>query len=74
MLDELENLRRKHDGQLIGVVSHADPGRLLLAGWMTVPVDSLLSFEISPASVSVAHVYELSVQVNCLNWTEDLPL
>jgi probable phosphoglycerate mutase len=74
MIAQLDCIRKQHPGATVAVVSHADPLRSVLAHYLGVPLDLLLRFEISPASVSVVQTDDWNARVLCLNQTGDLKL
>jgi len=74
MVVELEALRKQHANDTVAVVSHGDPLRSVVAHYLGIPLDFMLRFEISPASVTVFTSGEWGVRVLCLNQTGYLPL
>jgi broad specificity phosphatase PhoE len=74
LVTQLESLREQHAGDTIAIVSHGDPLRSAVAHYLGIPLDFMLRFEISPASVTVIANAEWGVRVLCLNQTGDLPL
>jgi probable phosphoglycerate mutase len=66
-VDELLRLRARHDGETVVVVSHADVIRALLGHFAAVPMDLLLRFEISPASVTELELEEWGARIVCVN-------
>jgi len=72
MVRGLERLMNAHPDETVGVVSHGDPLRSVLAYFLGTPLDLLLRFEISPASLSVLEVEESGARVLCMNLTEDI--
>ena len=50
---ELDSIRAEHAHDTVAVVSHADVIRTALAYYAAVPIDLLLRFEISVASVTI---------------------
>jgi probable phosphomutase (TIGR03848 family) len=74
MMNRLDCLARQHPGETVAVVSHGDPLRSVVAGYLGIPLDFLLRFEISPASVSVVEAAEWGPRVLCLNQTGEIPL
>src|SRR4051812_21294913 len=71
MIRRVQALAQKHDGETVGIVSHGDPLRAVVAFYMGIPMDMLLRFEISPASVSVVELSEWGARVMCVNQTYD---
>lgn len=53
MVAEIDLLSELHPGQLVAVVSHADPIKSLFGHFLGMPVEFWSRLEISPASVSV---------------------
>jgi broad specificity phosphatase PhoE len=74
MVARLAALAHQHPGETIAVVSHGDPLRAVVAHHLGIPLDHLLRFEISPASVSILEAAEWSSRILCLNHTGELPL
>jgi broad specificity phosphatase PhoE len=74
LVAQLESLGKRHAGDTIAIVSHGDPLRSVVAHYLGIPLDFMLRFEISPASVTVIANGEWGVRVLCLNHTGDLPL
>lgn len=70
----LETLREQHPHETIAVVSHADPLRSAIVNYLRAPLDSMLRFELSPASVSVVEADEHWTRVLCINTTGDLAI
>lgn len=64
---ELLRLRERHPDETIVVVSHADIIRAVLGHFAGVPIDLLLRFEISPASVTELELHEWGARVVCVN-------
>ncbi len=74
MASEIENLRRKHDGETVVLVSHADPLRSLIAHYLEISLDLIFRFDISPASVSILRFVVGSPSILCLNRTRKILL
>jgi broad specificity phosphatase PhoE len=74
IVSQLDQLRQKHPGEVIAVVSHADPLRSAIVSYLGAPLESMLRFELSPASVSLVESAEWGARVLCLNETGDVPL
>ncbi|MBV8550529.1 MAG: histidine phosphatase family protein [Acidobacteriaceae bacterium] len=74
MVREIENLRARHNEGTVAVVSHADPLRTLIAHYLGMPLDLLLRFDISPASVTVVRFVEDWPSIRCLNYTREIPI
>jgi probable phosphoglycerate mutase len=73
MVRRIDALRQPHDGQVVALVSHADPLRAAIAHFLGISIDMLLRFEISPASVSVLELSDWGARVWCLNRTGEIP-
>jgi probable phosphoglycerate mutase len=73
MVRQIDAFRQRHDGDVVAVVSHADPLRAALAHFLGISIDMLLRFEISPASVSVLVLSDWAARVCCVNWTGEIP-
>lgn len=69
---EVENLRQKHEGETILLVSHADPLRSVIAHYLGLSLDSILRFEISPASLSILRFFGSCPSILCLNRTQEV--
>jgi broad specificity phosphatase PhoE len=74
MIRQIDCLTKQHPEETVAVVSHGDPLRAVVAYYLGIPLDLLLRFEISPASVSVVEVGEWGARVLCLNETGDVPV
>jgi broad specificity phosphatase PhoE len=70
----MDCVRKRHPEQTVAIVSHADPLRAALAFYLGMPLDLLLRFEISPASVSVVQAWDSGTSVICLNETGEIPI
>lgn len=58
----------------VAVISHGDVIRAAIAYYMGIPLDLLVRFEISPASVSILEIQRRGPLLTALNITEELPL
>ena len=67
------DLRTRHEGETVALVSHADPLRAALLHFLGIPMDLFLRLEISPASVSVLTLDKWGPRVLGVNHTGDLP-
>jgi len=74
VVTRLELLRERHPNQMIAVFSHADPLRAAIVNFLGAPLDSMLRFELHPASISVVQVDEHSARVMCINTAGELPI
>jgi probable phosphoglycerate mutase len=68
----VERVARAHSRAAVALVSHGDVIRAALAFYLGMPLDFLLRFEISPASVSVVALNGGDPRVLCINSTEGL--
>jgi probable phosphoglycerate mutase len=64
---ELECLRRRHPGETVAVVSHADIIRAALAYYLGIPVDLYQRLECRPASYSILRLSESGPLLIALN-------
>ena len=64
----LRNIAERHDGGTVAVVSHGDVIRALLILLLGMPLDYILRFEISTASVNEVSVGQDSPVVHCTNY------
>ncbi len=53
MVNELEDIGRSHPGQIVAVVSHADPLKAVVAHYAGMHLDMFQRLVISPASVTI---------------------
>ncbi len=67
------DLKDRHEGQTVALVSHADVIRAALLHFLGIPMDHFLRLEISPASVSVVAVADYGPWVLCINHIGELP-
>lgn len=67
------DLRERHEGQTVALVSHADVIRAALLHFLGVPMDLFLRLEISPASVSTVAVADYGPWVLGVNHTGEMP-
>lgn len=74
MSSEIENLRRRHEGGTILLVSHADPLRSVIAHYLGLTLDSILRFEITPASLSILRFFGNCPSILCLNRIQEVLL
>lgn len=72
MVDELEDLRLRHTGETVGIVSHQDAIKAAIAHYAGIPLDLFHRFEISPASVSILRLADWGPQIVTVNHTGDL--
>ncbi|WP_267393350.1 histidine phosphatase family protein [Sphingomonas sp. GC_Shp_1] len=57
----------RHDGEAVALVSHCDVIRAVLAGYLGLPLDQALRFDIDPASVSRVSVGDWGHQIHSIN-------
>lgn len=75
MVRRLQSLAAGHPDETVAIVSHGDPLRALVAYYLGMPLDLMLRFEISPASVSVLELSDWHARFLCINaFSEALPL
>jgi broad specificity phosphatase PhoE len=67
VLQELESFRRRHPGECVAAVSHADVIKAALCGVLGLSLDRYHAFEIEPASVSALVLWEGGGKVLGLN-------
>ena len=72
MVDEMEELRTKHAGGNVLLVSHGDVIKVAVAHYAGVPVDLMQRIEISPASVSILQLADEGPRVLAVNDTGSL--
>jgi probable phosphoglycerate mutase len=68
-VDRLASLAGAHAGETVGVVSHGDVLRGMLAYYLGIPLDLMLRFEIDPASLSILELAESGARVTLMNET-----
>lgn len=67
---KLQELALEHRDASVAVVSHGDALRSALAYYLGMPLEMILRFEISTASLSVLHLAEWGARVMSLNGSE----
>jgi probable phosphoglycerate mutase len=67
----VEQIAPRHCGGAVVLFSHGDVIRAALAFYLGMPLDFLLRFEISPASLSVLALENGIPTVRCINSTEE---
>jgi probable phosphoglycerate mutase len=72
MVDELEELRVRHDRQTIAVVTHQDAIKAALTHYMGIPLDLFHRLEIGPASVSMMQLADWGPRILAVNDTGEL--
>ena len=72
MLAAVDDIRNRHVGEAVVVVSHADPIKVAVADAVGSPLDLFQRMNISPASVTAIVYGELGPNVLTVNWTGEL--
>jgi probable phosphoglycerate mutase len=67
MINGIEKLTAKHDGQTVAIVSHADMIKATIAYYAGIHLDMFHRLEISPASVSIIEVFEETARILLVN-------
>lgn len=67
------DLRERHEGRTVALVSHADVIRAALLHFLAIPMDHFLRLEISPASVSTVAIADYGPWVLGVNQTDGTP-
>ncbi len=67
VVSALEQLRRKHPGQSLAMVSHSDVIKAALLYYLAMPIDAYSRFDIDPASISTVVVSDWGPKVIRLN-------
>jgi broad specificity phosphatase PhoE len=74
MVRRVHALAGQCPGETVAIVSHADSLRALIAYFLGAPLDLMLRFEISPASVSILELSDWTARFLCINaLSEALP-
>lgn len=73
MVVELDAIRDAHPGQVVAVISHADPIKLAVAYYTGLALDLFQRLTISPASVTAFVFSRFGPRLLCLNHTDTLP-
>lgn len=73
-VSELERLREHFPDEIIAVVSHGDPIKSAIAYYAGIPLDFIMRFSISTASVSVLVLNYWGPDIVCINNTADVRL
>jgi probable phosphoglycerate mutase len=75
MVGEIEELRRQFPEGIMALFSHGDPIKTAIAHYAGFPLDLMLRYEISLASVSVLDIRDSGPRILCINHTGNpLPL
>jgi probable phosphoglycerate mutase len=69
----LDEIRERHPGQTVAVVSHADPIKLAVAHYTGLHLDLFQRLSVSPASVTALAFHRFGPQLVVLNHTDSLP-
>ncbi len=69
MVAEIEGLRQEFPDGTLALFSHGDPIKTALAHYAGFPLDWLLRFEISLASISVLDIRDHGPRILCINNT-----
>jgi probable phosphoglycerate mutase len=72
MVLEAGDIKSRHEGDTVAIVSHADPIRALIAHYLGSPLDMLSRFAISVASVSVVRFEGQVPTVAAINYQGEL--
>lgn len=73
MVAAIEEIRKKHPGGIVAIVSHADPLKSVVAHYLTWDLNNFQRIAISPASVTVLEVDDKGVSLLRTNDTGPLP-
>lgn len=63
----IDELREKHSGEAIALVSHGDVLRSLLCYFMGMPIDHILRIKVELGSISKVRLFENDLQIEYLN-------
>jgi len=72
MLAAVDDIRNRHVGEVVVIVSHADPIKVAVADAVGSPLDLFQRMNISPASVTAIAYGDLGPHVLTVNWTGEL--
>jgi len=72
MLAAVDDIRNHHVGEVVVIVSHADPIKVAVADAVGSPLDLFQRMNISPASVTAIAYADLGPHVLTVNWTGEL--
>jgi probable phosphoglycerate mutase len=73
MVAELDGIRDAHPGQVVAVVSHSDPIKMVVAYYAGLALDLFQRLAISPASVTALGFTTFGPRLLCLNYVDNLP-
>jgi broad specificity phosphatase PhoE len=71
MVRRLQALASGHVGETVGIVSHADPLRALIAYYLGMPLDLMFRLEITPASLTVLELSDWTARFLCINTSSE---
>ena len=74
LVAELDGIRDAHPGQIVAVVSHSDPIKMVVAHYAGLALDLYQRLSISPASVTVLGFTPFGPRLLCLNYVDPLPV
>ena len=66
----VQSLADKHPDRIVAVFSHADAIKAALMHYLSIPLDNLHRFDISPASISILRLQDSGPMVMGMNVTE----
>jgi probable phosphoglycerate mutase len=66
-VDAIRDIARVHDGQTVAIVTHGDVIRGVVAHYLGLPLDRVISFDVDPASVSRIEVGAQGGRVRSVN-------
>ena len=72
MVGALDAILGRHPGQIVAVVSHADPIKMVVAYYLGLPLDLFQRLSVSPASVTALAFQPSGPRLVFLNNTESL--
>lgn len=72
MLRGINRLCNQHPQEMVAIVSHSDLIKSALAYYAGIPLDLFQRIEISPASVSILEVHELTARILLVNHTGEI--
>ena len=68
----IQKLAAKHPDEVVAIISHSDMIKAAIAFYTGIPIDMMQRLEVSPASVSIIHIYKNSASLQLLNQTVNL--
>ncbi|MFA5514966.1 MAG: histidine phosphatase family protein [Desulfuromonadales bacterium] len=69
MVAEIEGLRQEFPEGTLALFSHGDPIKAAIAHYAGFPLDMMLRYEISLASVSILAIHDTGPRILCINHT-----